>query len=150
MTAKFHLSKRGVVAPCLAKEGNCPLGGQHYDTAHDAKQAAVTHQIRQLLTQPATSPPELPSDAKNLFLDLLDINDDEEALEDLDHNLETRELALAFVEDISAPPQRPEAVVLLLQDLVDVDYDDDEFSVSAETRQEALNWLARMTTYLTK
>lgn len=48
--AKFHINKHGVPAPCKAKTGNCPLGGEdsHFATQADAqafvdKQNASTH-----------------------------------------------------------------------------------------------------------
>lgn len=32
--ARFHINKHGVPAPCKAKSGNCPLGGdeKHYNS----------------------------------------------------------------------------------------------------------------------
>ena len=43
--AKFHINKHGVPAPCKAKNGNCPLGGQsgnenHYNTYEEAEKVA--------------------------------------------------------------------------------------------------------------
>lgn len=43
--AKFHINKNGVPAPCHAKEGNCPLGGNsgnenHFNNLEDAQKAA--------------------------------------------------------------------------------------------------------------
>ena len=43
--SKFHINKHGVPAPCKAKEGNCPLGGDtgeknHFDTQEEAQAAA--------------------------------------------------------------------------------------------------------------
>lgn len=37
--AKFHINKHGVPAPCKAKEGNCPLGGEgtHFDSREEAQ-----------------------------------------------------------------------------------------------------------------
>lgn len=37
--SKFHINKHGVPAPCRAKKGNCPLGGegQHFDTQEEAQ-----------------------------------------------------------------------------------------------------------------
>lgn len=40
--AKFHINKHGVPAPCHAKKGNCPLGGNtgdenHFDSAEEAQ-----------------------------------------------------------------------------------------------------------------
>lgn len=37
--AKFHINKNGVPAPCKAKEGNCPLGGDetHFYNMEDAQ-----------------------------------------------------------------------------------------------------------------
>lgn len=40
--AKFHINKNGVPAPCNAKKGNCPLGGNsgnenHFNTAEEAQ-----------------------------------------------------------------------------------------------------------------
>lgn len=37
--AKFHINKHGVPAPCKAKPGNCPLGGDdtHFDNMKDAQ-----------------------------------------------------------------------------------------------------------------
>lgn len=39
---KFHINKHGIPAPCKAKAGNCPLGGneQHFDSKEQA-QASV-------------------------------------------------------------------------------------------------------------
>lgn len=39
---KFHINKHGVPAPCKAKPGNCPLGGddQHFNTREEAQIAA--------------------------------------------------------------------------------------------------------------
>ncbi|HHT97151.1 MAG TPA: hypothetical protein GXZ90_04570 [Clostridiales bacterium] len=39
---KFHINKHGMPAPCKAKPGNCPLGGddRHYDTKEET-QAAI-------------------------------------------------------------------------------------------------------------
>lgn len=39
MSQKFHINKHGVPAPCKAKKGNCPLGGeeQHFDNQDDAQ-----------------------------------------------------------------------------------------------------------------
>lgn len=36
---KYHINKHGVPAPCKAKEGNCPLGGNdtHFDNLEDAE-----------------------------------------------------------------------------------------------------------------
>ena len=38
--SKFHINKHGVPAPCRAKEGNCPLGGEgeHFNTEQEAQQ----------------------------------------------------------------------------------------------------------------
>lgn len=40
--AKFHINSKGVPAPCKAKEGNCPFGGEdlHYDNVEDAQVGA--------------------------------------------------------------------------------------------------------------
>lgn len=43
--ARFHINKHGIPAPCHAKEGNCPLGGEtggenHFDTQEEAQMAA--------------------------------------------------------------------------------------------------------------
>lgn len=43
--SKFHINKHGVPAPCRAKEGNCPLGGDsgnenHFDTQQEAQEHA--------------------------------------------------------------------------------------------------------------
>lgn len=40
--SKFHINKHGVPAPCRAKEGNCPLGGEgeHFDTRAEAQSHA--------------------------------------------------------------------------------------------------------------
>lgn len=40
--ARFHINKHGVPAPCRAKPGNCPLGGdeQHYNSQEEAQEAA--------------------------------------------------------------------------------------------------------------
>lgn len=37
--SKFHINKHGVPAPCKAKPGNCPLGGDesHFDTKEEAQ-----------------------------------------------------------------------------------------------------------------
>ena len=40
--SKFHINKHGVPAPCRAKQGNCPLGGDsgadnHFDSAEEAQ-----------------------------------------------------------------------------------------------------------------
>lgn len=40
--AKFHINKHGVPAPCHAKKGSCPLGGNtgdenHFDKKEDAQ-----------------------------------------------------------------------------------------------------------------
>jgi len=37
--AKFHINKHGVPAPCRAKPGNCPLGGDetHFDNKEEAQ-----------------------------------------------------------------------------------------------------------------
>lgn len=39
---KFHINKHGVPAPCRAKKGNCPLGGdeQHFNTEKEAQDFA--------------------------------------------------------------------------------------------------------------
>lgn len=39
MTDKWHINKHGVPAPCRAKEGNCPLGGDesHFSTKTEAQ-----------------------------------------------------------------------------------------------------------------
>ena len=42
---KFHINKHGVPAPCRAKKGNCPLGGDsgtenHFDNVEDAQRHA--------------------------------------------------------------------------------------------------------------
>lgn len=42
--AKFHINKNGVPAPCHAKKGNCPLGGDsgnenHYESQEEAQNA---------------------------------------------------------------------------------------------------------------
>lgn len=39
--AKFHINKHGVPAPCKAKPGNCPLGGD--DTHFNSKEEAQLH-----------------------------------------------------------------------------------------------------------
>lgn len=38
--ARFHINKHGVPAPCKAKPGNCPLGGneQHFETESEAEE----------------------------------------------------------------------------------------------------------------
>lgn len=43
--SKFHINKHGVPAPCQAKKGNCPLGGDsgnenHFNTKEEAEQAS--------------------------------------------------------------------------------------------------------------
>ncbi|HHT97319.1 MAG TPA: hypothetical protein GXZ90_05440 [Clostridiales bacterium] len=40
--SKFHINKHGVPAPCKAKKGNCPLGGEgeHFDTPEIAQEYA--------------------------------------------------------------------------------------------------------------
>ncbi len=40
--AKFHINKHGVPAPCKAKPGNCPLGGDetHFNSLEEAQVAA--------------------------------------------------------------------------------------------------------------
>lgn len=40
--SKFHINKHGVPAPCRAKEGNCPYGGEdsHFDTQEEAQEYA--------------------------------------------------------------------------------------------------------------
>lgn len=40
--SKFHINKHGVPAPCRAKSGNCPLGGddQHFKTEQEAQDFA--------------------------------------------------------------------------------------------------------------
>ena len=40
--ARFHINKHGVPAPCKAKQGNCPLGGEgsHFNNMEDAQEAA--------------------------------------------------------------------------------------------------------------
>lgn len=40
--SKFHINKHGVPAPCKAKKGNCPLGGEgeHFNTEQEAQQYA--------------------------------------------------------------------------------------------------------------
>lgn len=45
---RFHINKKGVPAPCRAKSGNCPLGGdeQHFNTQAEA-QAAVDEKNKQ-------------------------------------------------------------------------------------------------------
>jgi hypothetical protein len=39
--AKFHINKHGVPAPCRAKSGNCPLGGEetHFNTKEEAQKS---------------------------------------------------------------------------------------------------------------
>ena len=39
--AKFHINKHGVPAPCKAKPGNCPLGGDetHFGSREEAQEA---------------------------------------------------------------------------------------------------------------
>lgn len=41
---KFHINKHGVPAPCKAKAGNCPLGGdeQHFESLEEAQAHADT------------------------------------------------------------------------------------------------------------
>lgn len=41
--SKFHINKHGVPAPCRAKEGNCPLGGEesHFKSQEDAQAHAA-------------------------------------------------------------------------------------------------------------
>ena len=40
--AKYHINKHGVPAPCRAKEGNCPLGGDesHFNSKEEAQEYA--------------------------------------------------------------------------------------------------------------
>lgn len=40
--SKFHINKHGIPAPCKAKQGNCPLGGddQHFSTREEAQEVA--------------------------------------------------------------------------------------------------------------
>jgi len=35
----WHITKKGEVALCSAQSGNCPLGGNHYETEFEAKRA---------------------------------------------------------------------------------------------------------------
>lgn len=37
---KFHINKQGIPAPCKAKKGNCPLGGEasHFDSQEEAQE----------------------------------------------------------------------------------------------------------------
>ena len=41
--SKFHINKHGGPAPCRAKEGNCPLGGEesHLKSQEDAQAHAA-------------------------------------------------------------------------------------------------------------
>lgn len=34
---RYHMSDRGEMAPCMARPGNCPLGGDHYDSKEEAQ-----------------------------------------------------------------------------------------------------------------
>lgn len=47
--AKFHISKNGKPAPCNAKSGNCPLGGEseHYSTREEANKAIENNMASQ-------------------------------------------------------------------------------------------------------
>ena len=53
--SKFHINKHGVPAPCKAKPGNCPLGGddQHFNSQEEAQVYAdkVNEQEHSLLPQ---------------------------------------------------------------------------------------------------
>lgn len=40
MTARYHIRKDGGVGVCTAEEGNCPLGGEHFETPTAARKAA--------------------------------------------------------------------------------------------------------------
>ena len=44
--SKFHINKHGVPAPCKAKQGNCPLGGEnlHFSSEEEA-QAFINNQM---------------------------------------------------------------------------------------------------------
>ena len=52
---RFHINKHGVPAPCKAKPGNCPLGGddQHFATEEDAQKYVdkINEQEHSLLPQ---------------------------------------------------------------------------------------------------
>ena len=41
--AKFQINSKGIPAPCHAKKGNCPFGGEdsHYDNMEKAKEEAA-------------------------------------------------------------------------------------------------------------
>lgn len=34
---RYHMSERGEMAPCKAEPGNCPLGGDHYESKEEAQ-----------------------------------------------------------------------------------------------------------------
>lgn len=34
---RYHMSERGEMAPCKAEAGNCPLGGDHYESKEEAQ-----------------------------------------------------------------------------------------------------------------
>lgn len=58
--AKFHINKHGVPAPCLAKEGNCPLGGSsgnenHFNTAEEAQEFVDKNNEREHQLLPSTN-----------------------------------------------------------------------------------------------
>lgn len=79
MGNKFHINKHGVPAPCKAKAGNCPLGGeeQHFSNSQDAQDFANQQNEKQhgLLPSMKTeaSRDDMNSRASEIFSEIRDI-----------------------------------------------------------------------------
>lgn len=56
--AKFHINSKGIPAPCHAKKGNCPFGGEdsHYDNMEKAKEEAHKRNEAEHSILPVNSP----------------------------------------------------------------------------------------------
>lgn len=83
--SRFHINKHGVPAPCKAKPGNCPLGGddQHFKTKEEAQAYAdkINEQKHSLLPQVENVTGDTPMEHKTQ-LKMMSIYD--EAIDALD------------------------------------------------------------------
>lgn len=98
--AKFHINKHGVPAPCKAKIGNCPLGGEesHFNTQEEAQEHADIKSKEEFGLLVTTSSKD---NSKEKLQKLVDNMGTETVIDELSYTLSTDELENVVDEIIS-------------------------------------------------
>jgi len=109
--SKFHINKHGVPAPCRAKKGNCPLGGDetHFSSEKEAQKYIDEKNERDYDLMPKVSSnknkKKVPSDRERLTNKLQDYWQDEKMVKHELKNNKYIELNGSFVEIPNAKPK---------------------------------------------